>query len=264
MTRPEIEVVPPPPAEEGSPPSDQFTLRVFTDGEFREELSGISFGRNARTVEKTINEQSSYIRVEIPSVAGASLAERLPAPGRYALADPPPQQQAMEPQILEGSETERTGYQGLAIADSVTMVAIPDLITVTTGEDGTLDEARYLAFQAQLADWCTNSRTRMAILDTPPGLNATRALEWRERLAKDTPFATLYYPNVRVPNRAATKGRATGRRAATSSPCRPAATSPASGPGPTRPAASGRPRPTRSCAASPGWRRPSPTASRAS
>ena len=81
------------------------------------------------------------------------------------------------------------------------MVAIPDLITVTTAEDGTLDEARYLAFQGQLVDWCSNGRTRMAILDTPPGLNATRALEWRERLAKDTPFATLYYPNVVVPNR---------------------------------------------------------------
>jgi phage tail sheath protein FI len=210
-TRTEIEVVPPPPAEEGSPPSDQLTLRVFTDGEFREEISGISFGRNARTVEKTINEQSSYIRVEVPSVAGASLAERLPAPGRYALADPPPSQQAMEPRILEGSETERTGYQGLAIADSVTMVAIPDLGTVTTREDGTLDEARYLAFQAQLADWCTNGRTRMAILDTPPGLNATRALEWRERLAKDTPFATLYYPNVRVTNRAVTNGAGNGK-----------------------------------------------------
>jgi len=204
----EVEVVPPPPAEDGSPPSDAFTLRFYSGGEMREELTGISFGKAPRTVEKTINEQSSYIRVEIPSVSGATLAERLPAPGRYTLADPPPQ--ATEPQLLEGSETKRTGYQGLAIADSVTMVAIPDLITVTTAEDGTLDEARYLAFQGQLVDWCSNGRTRMAILDTPPGLNATRALEWRERLAKDTAFATLYYPNVVVPNRAATNGKTNG------------------------------------------------------
>ena len=107
-------------------------------------------------MEKTINEQSSY------HSGGDSQRRRVrrspsgcPRPGGTPLADPPPQHQAMEPQILEGSETERTGYQGLAIADSVTMVAIPDLVTVTTREDGTLDEALYLAFQAQLVDWCT-------------------------------------------------------------------------------------------------------------
>ena len=200
----EVEIVSPPPSADGNPPTEDFTLRFYSGGDLKEELTGISFGKSARTAEKTINEQSSYVRVEFPAAAGASLAERVPAPGRYTLADPPPE--SSEPAILEGSETERTGYQGLAIADSVTMVAIPDLITVTTNEDGTLDEAKYLAFQGAIADWCSNSRTRMAILDTPPGLNATRALEWRERLAKDTPFATLYYPNVLVPNRAATNG----------------------------------------------------------
>lgn len=207
--RTEVEVVPaPPPAEGGEPPSDQFTLRVYRDGEMREELTGISFGRSPRTAEKTINDQSTYITVEIPNMPGAPLAERVPAPGRYELTSPPPQ--PVKPQNLEGSETERTGYQGLVIADSVTMVAIPDLITATTAPDGTFDEAMYLAFQAQLADWCTNSRTTMAILDVPPGRSPTRAREWRERLAKDTPFATLYYPNVVVRNRAPSNGSANG------------------------------------------------------
>jgi phage tail sheath protein FI len=212
----EVEVVPPPVVEGQPPPSDQFSLRFYVDGEMREELPNISFARSPRAVEKTINEQSKFIRVEIPNVSGATLAERVPTPGRYALTEPPPQ--AMDPQLLEGSEAERTGYQGLAIADSVTMVAIPDLVTVATREDGSIDEALYLSVQGQLVDWCSAGRTRMAVLDTPPGLNATRALEWRERLAKDTPFAALYYPNVVVPNRSLTNGAANGDRFLTVSP----------------------------------------------
>ena len=93
------------------------------------------------------------------------------------------------------------------------MVAIPDLVTVATREDGSVDEDLYLSVQAQLVDWCAPSPPgsrpkppRMAILDTPPGLSATRALEWRERLAKDSAFGTLYYPNVVVPNRSRPKG----------------------------------------------------------
>jgi phage tail sheath protein FI len=50
----------------------------------------------------------------------------------------------------------------------------------------------------------------MAILDVPPGRSPTRAREWRERLAKDTPFATLYYPNVVVRNRVPSNGSANG------------------------------------------------------
>ena len=97
---------------------------------------------------------------------------------------------------------ERTGYQGLVIADDVTIVAVPDLVTVTTRPDGSLDLEAYLAFQAGMADWAAASGKRMAILDCPPGLGPTGAAEWREKLGKDTPFAAAYYPSVVVPNRA--------------------------------------------------------------
>jgi uncharacterized protein len=113
---------------------------------------------------------------------------------------PPVSAVSATPADLAGSEAERTGYEGLAIADNVTMVAIPDLITVATTADGSLDEQMFLGAQRMLIDWCDKKRTRMAILDMPPGLNATRALEWREALDRDTPFAALYFPNVVVPN----------------------------------------------------------------
>ena len=195
----EVEVVPPAPPAEGQPPSDAYTFKIYSGGELREELTGVSFAKNARTLEKTVNEQSSYVRVEVPTVAGVALAERAPAPGRYPLAQPAPE--AADPKLLEGSETERTGYQGLAIADNVTIVAIPDLVTVATKPDGTFDTEVFEAFQGTLVDWCSAGGTRMAILDPPPRLNAVSAMEWRERLGKDTPFAAAYYPGVVVHNR---------------------------------------------------------------
>src|SRR5690349_6031180 len=111
---------------------------------------------------------------------------------------------------LVGNETERTGYQGLAIAENVTMVAIPDLITVATRDDGTVDEEMYLGAQKQLIDYCEAAHNKMAILDTPPGLNATRALEWRSRLARDSAFGALYYPNVVISNPLARPGATNG------------------------------------------------------
>jgi phage tail sheath protein FI len=52
----------------------------------------------------------------------------------------------------------------------------------------------------------------MAILDPPPGLNATRALEWRGRLGRDSAFGAFYYPNVVVANPLARPGATNGER----------------------------------------------------
>jgi hypothetical protein len=212
----EVEVVPPAPAQptegeggEGatSNGSGEYTLRVYEGGALREELGGLQFtGRSTRTVERTVNDRSKFVRIEVQPLQGATLAERTPAPGRYTLQSPPVSTKSVSPNDLAGSETDRTGYQGLAIAENVTMVAIPDLITVATRDDGTVDEEMFLGAQKQLIDFCEASHNKMAILDTPPGLNATRALEWRARLARDSAFGALYYPNVVVSNPLARPG----------------------------------------------------------
>jgi phage tail sheath protein FI len=214
-----VEVVPPPvlpeTETEGSGGSNggggEYTLRVYEGGALREELGGLQFtGRSARTVEKAVNDRSKFVRIELQPLQGATLAERIPAAGRYTLQAPPVSTVSVTPADLVGSESERTGYQGLAIAENVTMVAVPDLITVATGEDGTVDEEMFLGAQKQLIDWCEAAHNKMAILDTPPGLNATRALEWRSRLARDSAFGALYYPNVVVSNPLARPGATNG------------------------------------------------------
>jgi phage tail sheath protein FI len=214
--RMEVEVVPPPGEGQegaGAAGAQDYTLRVYEDGALREEISGLQFsGKSPRTVERTVNDRSKFVRVELRPQQGVALGERAPAAGRYPLEPAAPKTVAVTPADLEGSVADRTGYQGLAIADQVTMVAIPDLVTVATGQDGALDEETFLAVQKQLVDWCEASHTRMAILDPPPGLNATRALEWRSRLGRDSAFAALYYPNVVVPNPLARPGATNGER----------------------------------------------------
>lgn len=199
----DVEVVAPPPPEEGQPPSTEYTLRVLDgDGAVQEEIGGLSFTKNARTLERAVKEQSRLVTLTVEAPAGASLASLVPAPGRYHLEPTvvPGKSLTVTPRDIEGSETDRTGYLGLAIAKDVTMVAIPDLVNIARREDGTIDEETYLSIQGKLVDWCTLGGTRMAILDTPPGLNATGALEWRTRLGRDSAFAALYYPNVVVDN----------------------------------------------------------------
>jgi phage tail sheath protein FI len=163
-------------------------------------------------VEKVVNERSKLIRVQVQPVSGMSLAERAPAPGRYPVRPNGSAVVQATPQELEGSESTRTGYQGLAIADDVTMVAVPDLVTVATREDGTLDEAVYLAAQGRLVDWCEANGNKMAILDAPPGLTAQGALEWRTALGKDSAFGAAYYPHLVVANPLATNGSTSGEK----------------------------------------------------
>ena len=220
-SRVEVEVVAPlpdPPQAEGQESGNgadanhAYTLLVYADGTLCEELGPLQFtAKTPRTVERAVNERSKYIQVEMTAAAqGVALADRAPAAGRYPLEAPVASAVSITPADLEGSVTDRTGYRGLAIAENVTMVAIPDLVTVATGADGRLDEEVFLGAQKQLVDWCETSRTRMAILDPPPGLNATRVLEWRARLARDSAFAAFYYPNLVVANPLARPGATNG------------------------------------------------------
>ncbi len=208
-----------PPVEGQEQASPEFTLKVVQDGAVKEEYGGLTIGRGQRGVDRVVNERSKLIQVQVQTVTGLSLADRVPAPGRYSIVPAAPATISARPEAFEGSETARTGYQGLAIADDVTMVAIPDLVTVATNEDGSFDYEMYLAAQGKLVDWCEASRTRMAILDAPPGLNAQGALDWRNALGKDSAFGAAYYPHLVVANPAPRDGATNGDRFLSVPPC---------------------------------------------
>ncbi len=100
-----------------------------------------------------------------------------------------------------GSEADRTGIMGLAVAEDVTMVVIPDLITATKDSSGEVDLTTYQAVQTAAITHCEKMGNRMAILDAPPGMNPQQVKDWRSDTAKyDSRFSTFYYPWIKVSN----------------------------------------------------------------
>jgi len=100
-----------------------------------------------------------------------------------------------------GSESARTGINGLVVAEDVTMVMVPDLITATRNDAGEVDLVTFQAVQTALISHCEKQGDRMAVLDSPPAMGPTQVQEWRSQVAMyDSKFATLYYPWIKVSN----------------------------------------------------------------
>ena len=188
-----------------------FSLKVRVDDREVEAFPDLTFARGPRHVETVVNKESRYVRVEAPAAQGVGSADRIPSAGTYALQPLPPNEQAVSGREIEGDESECTGIRGLAIAEEVTMVAVPDLVTAATS-DGRLDLDIYKAVQTALIDHCEGAGSRMAILDAPPGMGPQQVKEWRSEVAMyDARFAALYYPWLKVANPAA-PGSANGDR----------------------------------------------------
>ena len=95
-----------------------------------------------------------------------------------------------------GDPTERTGFGGLEALDDISLVLCPDLMTGYDGSDAAKERIKMV--QDALITHCEKMRYRFAVLDTPPGLNAQQAKEWRQYLNFDSSYAALYYPWIKV------------------------------------------------------------------
>jgi len=136
----------------------------------------------------------------------ASLLDVL-KPGTYELAKAAPLPVPVNGKRFAGSESARTGINGLALADEVTMVIVPDLITAATKEDGTIDLGLWKAVQTAVIGHCELQANRMAVLDAPPGMTPQQIKDWRSDVAMyDSAFAALYYPWIKIDNPIGTNG----------------------------------------------------------
>ncbi|MCC2336471.1 phage tail sheath family protein [Cellulomonas wangsupingiae] len=179
-----------------------FTLVVLDGGEAVEEYPGLSLGgpRDAATV---VNKTSTKVKLEIRLDEATDLSSQLELlrPGTYALQQAEPVKVPVTGRKFAGSEAARTGINGLAIAEDVTIVVVPDLVTAATREDGTLDLGLWKAVQTSLIAHCEQHANRMALLDAPPGMTPQQVKEWRSEVAQyDSAFATMYYPWIKVEN----------------------------------------------------------------
>ncbi|MET0146131.1 MAG: phage tail sheath subtilisin-like domain-containing protein [Ilumatobacteraceae bacterium] len=201
-----VTVTPEPPAEDAPDAPPTFRVDVTENGsnEPVESFPGLTLS----DVEKVVNKDSTKVKVATKidvSTLEADLAS-LPA-GSYPIEPAPPSPVSVPGRAFAGSETARQGINGLVIADDVTMVMVPDLITAATKEDGSIDLGLWKTVQLALINHCEGQANRMAVLDAPPGMTPQQIKEWRSDVAMyDSQFATLYYPWIQVSNPAATNG----------------------------------------------------------
>jgi len=188
------EAPPPPPEGEGgegeAPPPGEPTYRVVVSaGSEREEFDGLTLKRGRSHIVTKVNAASKLIRLE---ETGVSLPDGRPAPGTYSLTAAAAAPTDLSSSDFEGDVARRQGMGSLAAVDEVTMVCMPDLMTL--GEDVQVRD-----LQGKMIAHCENAGDRMAILDPPPGLLPQDIHEWRmDTAGYDSKFATLYYPWIEV------------------------------------------------------------------
>jgi uncharacterized protein len=180
--------------ESGAGPDATYKLTVSA-GDQTEVHEGLTLNKKVKSYLVTkVNAASKLIKLE---ETGASLPEdmRIPASGKYSLAIPAVPVGDVKPTEFEGDVAKREGIGGLAAIDEITMVCVPDLMTLAqNGSDVHLRD-----LQGKMIAHCENMGDRMAILDAPPNLLPQDILEWRMNTAGyDSKFATLYYPWLEV------------------------------------------------------------------
>jgi hypothetical protein len=182
-------------------PEDTFNMTIKGGGA-EEKHEGLTFAKGPKNVFDVVNKASQLVTLEEVKVTGLSLPERAPAPGSFPLAVPQTMAispAATRPAVYEGNTSDRTGLGGLEAIDQVTMVAAPDIMAAY--QAGILDMDGVKAIQLAMIAHCERMGDRVAIIDTPPGLNAQQVFDWRMTTAGyDSAYAAMYYPWIQVAN----------------------------------------------------------------
>lgn len=135
--------------------------------------------------------EAKFASVEISDVGTASAA---PAEGTYPLTGGGIQPLSAGDFI--GDPAQRTGLGGFEALDNIRLVICPDLMV---GYDASSQAAeRVKMVQEAMIAHCEKMKYRFAVLDTPPGLNAQQAIEWRNYVNFDSSYAAMYYPWIEV------------------------------------------------------------------
>jgi phage tail sheath protein FI len=175
------------------PQGNEIVVKIKVTGEDTFALSVGGETHEGLTVKKgeTNIANAQFEAVTISDVGGASA---MPVEGSYVLSGG-----GMEPLSAAefiGDAAERTGLRGLEAIDDVRLVICPDLMT---GYDGSTEaRERVKMVQTEMIAQCEKMRYRFTVLDTPPGLSAQQAKEWRQYVNFDSSYAAMYYPWIKI------------------------------------------------------------------
>lgn len=185
------------PATGEAPPEGSFTLKVKM-GDVEETYENVSFAKKgAKNVVETVNQSSKLVTVAEASSTG-SVTDRAPEVGNYLIkATPAPKALQVQSNQLIGDASERSGIEGMEVAEDVTMVCVPDLMAAY--QAGAIDATGVKAVQLALINHCERLGDRMAIIDPLPDLTPQQVKQWREKDTNyDSMFAALYYPWIEI------------------------------------------------------------------
>ena len=174
-------------------PDDRFALLVKQDGKVV-ETHQVSTKRTKDHVVTVVQEKSKLITIEETSPAAR------PDRGSVTLkeaSDPSPVPRKVAADDYVGDVSDRTGFGGLEAIDEITMVAVPDLMS--SYQRGAITVESVKAVQLAMIAHCELMGDRIAVLDTPPGLNPQQVKDWRMNGAGyDSKYAALYYPWIKI------------------------------------------------------------------
>jgi uncharacterized protein len=184
-----LEVTEEPSAGEGAEPTYRLVVDAGSGG--REEYDGLTLKKGAKNIATQVNKASKFVKI----TETAGLPDARPATGTYTLSAPKVSAEEVKATDFEGDVARRQGMGGLSAVDEITMVCMPDAMTLANnGDDSQLRD-----LQGKMIAHCEGAGDRMAILDAPPNLLPQEILEWRMNTAGyDSKFATLYYPWIEV------------------------------------------------------------------
>ena len=126
---------------DGDDAEPTFDLIVLKDGVVVESYEGLTVTPKAENNAATATKASEYVTVAVADMPADldDLTLAMPKPGTYPVKTSPATPIQVKAPAFAGSETARRGINGLAIAEDVTIVAVPDLITAAPKDDGTVD-----------------------------------------------------------------------------------------------------------------------------
>ncbi|KQR00987.1 phage tail sheath subtilisin-like domain-containing protein [Deinococcus sp. Leaf326] len=195
-----VEVQPAVLTEQDPTPADGvFTLRVRLDDK-EETFENVSMAKkHPRNVVEVVNQHSQIIEILEQSTAGA-LAERVPEFGGFTIHSafaPTDTSIVLQSNHFVGSVHDRSGIEGMEVAEDVSMLCAPDLMSAY--QNGLIDEDGVKAVQRAMIDHCERNRNRVALIDPLPDLNPQQVKRWREHESNfDSSYAALYYPWIKI------------------------------------------------------------------
>jgi phage tail sheath protein FI len=176
---------------------DSFKLVVKKGGQ-TEEFDNASLKKGKQYVATLVNGQSKLIKL-VESGTGDVAKGSITLSGGAAAPVPAggASSTAITPAAYIGDPAARTGFGGLEAITPVTMVSVPDLMSVY--QRGLIDDEGVKAVQLAMISHCELMGNRVAVLDTPPALNAQKVRDWRVDYAGyDSKYAALYWPWIKV------------------------------------------------------------------